>query len=78
MEVTKNPVLWPDAVVNNNNNNNSTARIHITGPQKSGKTGRLDDSFPPVSKEFQESRSSQRPPFRTTLRDLNVHRFTAS
>lgn len=79
MEVTKNPERWPECCGYDNKKSKSAAGIHITAPSpKSEKAGHLNDSFSPVSKEFQESRSSQRPTFRSTLRDLTVHRLMAS
>lgn len=79
MEVTKNLVLWPEGCgCDHKKKNKSAADIQVTHTPKPEKAGHLDDSFPPVSKEFRESRSSQCPTFRSPLRDLNVHRLMAS
>lgn len=67
MEVTKNPVLWPECCgYDNNLKKKSAVGVHITAPQNSEKAGHLDNSFSPVSKEFQKSRSSQHPTFSST------------
>lgn len=79
MEVTKNPVLWPECRgYDDLKKKKRMLQGFKSQPPKSEKAGHLDDSSSPVSKEFQESRSSQHPTFRSTLRDLNVHRLIAS
>lgn len=78
MEVTKNPVRWPEYRGYDDIKRTRMLQGFKSQLPKSEKAGHLDDSSFQVSKEFQESRSSQHPTFRSTFRDLNVHRLIAS